>query len=328
MLIPRRQLILFAGAAIGAAAVPRSTWSQPSFPIRPVRVVVPYPAGGTTDVITRAVSHALSGMWGQQVIVENKGGAGTQIGAELVAKSAADGYTLLATAEATFVVNPYLYSKLSYDPNDFMPVSGLGVSRHVLVAHPSVPIRDVSELIALAKARPGDLNYGTFGAGSSSHLNMAMFESMAGVKLTPVHYRGAAPMLNDLIGGHIPMAFIGATLAAQPIKAGQIRALGIGSSKRLAELPDVPTIAEGGLPGFQAVSWFGVFAPSGTPLDLVTRINADIQKVLISPEFREKSLDPIYLERIGGSPEQFADYIKADAARWSKVIKEAKLSAD
>ena len=196
-----------------------------SYPAKAVRLVVPLPAGGATDVIARAVSQRLSEMWGQQIIIENKGGANTQIGAEAVAKSAPDGYTLLATSEATLAVNPFLYRKLAYETKDFVPVSGLGTITQALVVHPSVPANTVAEFITLAKSKPGELNYGTLGIGSSSHLNTISFESMAGVRLTPVHYRGGAPALTDVIGGHTQVLFISVTLMNQPWKAGQLKAL-------------------------------------------------------------------------------------------------------
>lgn len=323
----RRRFIRRASTVIAATALPGRGWAQP-YPARPVRIVVPYPAGGTTDVLTRALGHWLAGEWGQQIIVENRAGAGTQLGAEAVARSGADGYTLLATAEATFVVNPFLYSKLSYDPDAFVPVSGLGVSSQVLVAHPSLPARSAQELIALAKAKPGELNYGTFGLGSSSHLNMEVFERIAGIKLTPVHYNGAAPMMTDLIGGHIPMCFVGLTLAVKAIRAGQLKALGVGAVKRHEQLPDVPTIAESGFPGFQAISWFGLFAPGGTPRDIVLKVNADVQAAMSSPQFRQQFLEPSSLEPILATPEQFAQFVRTEASKWKRVIKEAGISAD
>ena len=324
MTLARRGFLTISSLALGAALVPGPVSSQ-SYPAQGVRVIVPYPAGGTTDVIARGVTQWLAPMWSQPIVIENKAGAGTRIGTESVAKADPDGHTLLVTAEATFVVNPHTHSKLSYGLADFMPISGLGISTHVLVAQPSAPVRSVAELIALARAKPGELNYGTFGPGSSSHLNMEMFQSAAGVKLKPVHYRGAAPMLNDLIGGHIQLAFTGMTLAAEPMKAGQLRALGVGSSNRLAQFADVPAIAESGLPGFQAISWFGLFAPRGTPRDIVAKISADVQRVLVNPEFKEKFLDPNYLQPIAGSPDEFTRYVEADAAKWGKIIKEANI---
>jgi len=310
---------------LGCAAIGPGPSRAQTFPTKPVHLIVAYPAGGATDVIARAVGQRLGEAWGQQLIVENKGGAGTQIGAEYVAKSEPDGYTLLATAEGTFAVNPYLYRKLNYDVKEFVPVTGLGIVNQMLVMHPAVPIANVRELIAQAKAKPGELNYGTIGVGSSGHLNMEMFQSMAGVKLTPVHYKGGAPVMTDLIGGHVPMGFVSLTLVAQPVKAGQLKALGVGSSTRSAQFPDVPTIAEAGVPGFDAVTWFGLFAPQATPPEIVARINADVQRVLADAAFQAKFLAPNFFEPIKGSPKEFADFIKTEQAKWSKVIKDAKL---
>ena len=322
-----RAVIAVAALIALPALGPLSAQAQ-NYPNKPVRIVVAFPAGGATDVITRAVTQRLAEIWNQQIIIENKGGAGTQIGAENVAKSAPDGYTLLATAEGTFAVNPSLYTKLTYDVKEFTPVTGMGIVNQMLVVNPNAPIRDVKDLIAQAKAKPGQMNYGTIGLGSSGHLNMEMLQSMAGLKLVPVHYRGGAPVLTDLIGGHVPMGFVSVTLVAGPIRNGQLRALGVGSSKRIPQFPDVPTIAEAGVPGFDAVTWFGLFAPAGTPPDIVNKINADVQKVLADPTFKEKFLDPNFFEPIKGSPADFADYVARERDKWTKVVRDANLKVE
>jgi len=317
-----------AAVAVAAFALGTSVLAQ-AFPSKVVKIVVAYAPGGATDVVTRAVAQRLSPMWGQPVIIENKPGANTNIAAGEVAKAPADGYTLLSTAEATFAVNPYVYAKLPFDPvKDYVPVSGLGIIHQVLAVHPGAPFRSVGELVAAAKAKPDALNYATLGTGSSPHLNMEMFQHMAGVQLTPVHYKGGAPALTDVIGGHVPMIIISTTLSAKPYKAGQLRILGVGSAKRLAAFPEVPTIAESGLPGYEAVSWFGLFAPAGTPREAVARINADVQRVLADADFRDKFLAPNYFEPITGTPEQFREYVKREAAKWSRVIREAKITAE
>ena len=291
--------------------------------------MVPLAAGGAADTIARAVAQRLAEAWNQQVLIENKSGANTQIGAQQVAKSAPDGYTLLASAETTFVVNPSLYSKLSYDPaKDFAPISGLGMINQALIVHPSVPATTVKELIDLAKAKPGELTYGTFGIGSSGHLNMEMFQGMAGVTLRAVHYRGGAPALTAVMGGHTDTLFISLGQMAQPWQAGQVRALAVGSRKRVAEFPQLPTVAESGLPDFEAASWFGLVAPSGTPPEIVRKINADVQRILSDPTFKEKFLVPNRYEPIIGSPEQFDEFMKADAEKWTKVIKDANVKVD
>src|SRR4051794_30104158 len=257
---------------LSALALPAQAQNYPN---KPVRIIVAFPAGGATDVITRAVAQRLGEIWNQQIIIENKGGAGTQIGAEYVAKSEPDGYTLLATSEGTFAVNPSLYKKLSYDVKEFTPITGLGIVNQMLVVNPNVPFQSVKDLIAQAKAKPGGINYGTIGVGSSGHLNMEMFQTMAGVKLTPVHYRGGAPVLTDLIGGHVPVGFVSITLTAGPIKAGQLRALGVGASKRVPQLPQGPPLDEARLPRFDAVTRFRPFPPTGPAPENLHKINAD-----------------------------------------------------
>jgi tripartite-type tricarboxylate transporter receptor subunit TctC len=312
-----RIIALFACFILAGAPAQAQT-----YPSKPVRIVVPLPAGGAVDTITRAVTQRLSDIWGQQIVIENKSGANTQIGAEAVARSAPDGYTLLATAETTIVVNPYLYPKLSYAAADFVPVGGLGRAYQGLNVHASVPANSVADVIAMAKAQPGAINYGSIGIGSSSHLNMVLFEMLAGVKLTPVHYRGGAPAIADLVGGHIPILIISFPSVREHVKAGRVRMLGVGASKRIPQLPDIPAIAET-VPGYEAFSWFGLFAPAATPKDIVAKINADVQRVYAMAEFRQNFLAVHEYEPIVGSPEEFADYVKKDAVRWGKVIKDA-----
>jgi tripartite-type tricarboxylate transporter receptor subunit TctC len=317
-------------AVIAIAALAFTAWVHAqAFPTKVVKIVVAYAPGGATDVVTRAVAQRLSPMWGQPVIIENKPGANTNIATADVAKAPADGYTLLSTAESTFAVNPFVYAALPFDPvKDYVPVSGLGIIQQVLAVHPSLPYRSVADVIAAAKAQPGKLNYAAFGPGSSPHLNMEMLLHMAGVQMTPVHYKGGGPALTDVIGGHVPMIILSTTLTAKPYRAGQLRILGVGSPQRLAAFPELPTIAESGLPGYEAVSWFGLFAPAGTPREVVGKINADVQHVLADPDFREKFLAPNYFEPVTGSPEQFGAYVKREAEKWSKVIKAAKITVD
>ncbi len=298
------------------------------YPARPIHIVVPAAAGGANDVLARAIGQRLSEAWNTQVIVENRPGANAQIGAAHVASSPNDGYTLLADNQATFVINPHLYSKLSYDPaRDFTPVSGLGLINQTLVVHPSVPARNVAELIALAKVRPGELTYGTYGIGSIAHLNTKLFENMAGVTLTPVHYKGGSQALTDLIGGHINMLLIGTGLMVQPWKAGQLRPLGVGSQKRLAEFPDLPTLAET-VAGFDAPSWFGLFAPSGTPQEIVNVLNRQIQRILIDSSFQEKILAPNFYAPIIGSSDEFAAYVKSEDLKWGKLVRDSNITVE
>ena len=318
-----RALIAFGCIGLGAAN------AQENYPSKPIRIIVSNAPGGVTDTIARTVGQRLTEAWGQQVVVENKPGANTQIAAELVARSAPDGYTLLLTPDVTFTINPSLYSKLTYDPmKDFAPVSGLVSTTHGLFAHMSLPAQGVRELIALAKAKPGEINYATVGIGSAPHLNMEMFQAAAGVKLTAVQYRGSTPALTDLAAGHVPLMFVNIGTAQGAWQAGKVKLLAVGAVQRLKQFPDVPTVAESGLAGFEARSWFGLFAPGGTPRDIVAKLNAEIQKILADPAFRERVLLPNTLEAIAGSPDDYTAMIRADAAKWAKVIGDAKLKVD
>jgi tripartite-type tricarboxylate transporter receptor subunit TctC len=317
--------VSFALTCIALLAVPAHAQTYPS---KPVTIIVTLAAGGAADVIARAVAQRLTEEWGQPVLVENRGGANNQVGTTAVAKAAPDGYTLLLTPEHTFTVNPFLYRKLSYDPvKDFTPISGLASISQSLVVHPSLPVKTVTELVALAKSKPGQLNYGGLGVASGPHLSMEMLQSMTGAKLTPVHYKGAAPALTDVVAGHIPMMFVSTGMVVQPAQAGQLRLLGVGSKDRLARLPELPTVGET-LPGFTAVVWFGLFAPTGTPREVVIKINAAVQRILADPGFRERIIVPNFYEPIAGSPEQFAEHIRADSERWRKVIQEAKIAIE
>jgi tripartite-type tricarboxylate transporter receptor subunit TctC len=300
-----------------------------SYPNKAVTLVVTAAPGGVTDILARTLGQRLGKIWGQPVIVENKPGASNQIGAVFVANSAPDGYTMLVSPEATFVINPWLYRNLPYDPvKDFVPITGLISISQALITNPSVPVQDMKELIQFAKKKPGELNYGTFGVGSTGHLNMEMLQIATGVKLVSVHYKGATPALTDVIAGHIQMMFISTSSAIQPWQVGRVKLLAVGSSKRLVRFPDIPTIAEGGLPGFEAVSWFGLFAPRDTPHDIVARVNADVQRVFEDAEFREKFLAPNMFEPMTSSPEQFSAFIKSDAQKWRNVINIAKVKLD
>ena len=312
-------------ACIGLFAAPAQ---GQTYPTKPLTIVVSLAAGGAADVIARAIAQRLSEEWGQPVLIENKGGANNQVGTAAVARAAADGYTLLLTPEHTFTVNPFLYRKLPYDPvKDFVPITGVVNISQALVAHPSLPARSVADVIALAKAKPGELNYGSLGVGSGPHLSMELLQSMSGAKLNAVHYKGAAPALTDVIAGHVPMMFVSTGLIVQPWKAGQLHALGVGSSQRLPQLPELPTVGET-LPGFTAVVWFGLFAPNGTPPQIVTKINDAVQRILADRDFREKFLTPNFYEPISSSPQEFAAHIRSDAARWRQVISDARIAVD
>ncbi len=212
--------------------------------------------------------------------------------------------------------------------NDFAPVTGLGISPQALVVHPSVPVRTLGDLVALGKAKPGTINYGTFGIGSSGHLNIVLLEGMTGAKFTPVHYRGAAPAITDLVGGHIQMMIVSIGLVRQAWQSGSLKVLGFGSTERIAQYPDVPTLAESGLPGYEAGSWYGLFAPKGTPRDIVGKLNAETQRIFNDPSFRERFLTPSFIFPIVSSPEEFAERIRTESAKWEKVIKDAGVKAE
>ncbi len=325
----RRMSAAIAAVLLTMMALAASATAQP-YPSKPIHIIVPFAPGGITDVIGRALGQRLAEAWGQQVVVENKPGGGTgQVGTEYVAKSAPDGYTLMVTADATFVTAPHVYGKLPYDAlNDFAPITGLGISPQALIVHPSLAVGNVGELVALAKTKPGAINYGTFGIGSSGHLNIILIEGMTGTKFTPVHYRGAAPGITDVIGGHIQMMIVSIGLITQPWQAGQLKVLGFGSSKRLPQYPDVPTLAESGLPGYEAGSWYGLAAPKGTPPDVVAKLNAQTQRIFSDPAFQEKFLAPSFIFSIVSSPEDFAARIRTESAKWGKVIKDANVKVE
>src|SRR5437870_6195192 len=302
-----------------------------SYPTRAITITVTAAAGGVTDVVARAIGQRLSESWGQQVVIENKGGGAHVVGAQTVAKATPDGHSLLLAEAGTFVINPTLYGKgkLPYDEEkDFAPITSIVRINQALLGHPSLGVGNVRDLIALAKQKPGELTYGTAGVGSAPHMNMVLFESMAGVKLLPVHYRGAAPALTDVIAGHVKLMSVSVSLALPPFRTGQIKIFGVGSGKRMPLAPDIPTVAENGLPGYEATTWFGLFATAGTPQPIVTKINAEVVKTLADPQFREKFLAPQMFEPMASSPEEFADYIKAQTRKWAKVIHEQKLSIE
>ena len=296
------------------------------YPTRPVHIVVPYPAGGAVDAFARVLTQQLSELWGQQVVVDNRPGASTMIGAEQVAKSPPDGYTLLLTAELTLVIVPHLYEKIPYDPlRDFTPIVALVSATQALVANPSLPVKTVKDLVALAKTKPGQLTYGSFGNGSTGHLNMEVLQAMTGARFNHIPYNGAGPAMNDVIGGHIDFMLAALSIVKGNVQAGKLRMIGVGSNHRSSEFPDVPTISESGAPGFEAKSWFGLVAPAGTPPDVIKKINQDVTKVISDRAFAEKFLAAQGLEPITGTPEQFAALVRAETVRWGKVVKDADI---
>jgi tripartite-type tricarboxylate transporter receptor subunit TctC len=325
MKLPRRHFLCLAAAIVGLALAPRMTLAQ-AYPSKQINIVVPIPPGGLVDLVARAVGEGLAEAWGQTVIVENKPGGNFQIATAAVAKSAPDGYTLLLAMDAPFVINPHLYTKLSYDPiADFAPITGLVRFDLVLAAHPSLPVDNVRDLIALAKKKPGELNYASFGVGSTANLFMEKLESMAGVKLSPVHYKGVAPMITDVVAGHVPMMFVTVGQTLPLWKDGKLKVLGVATRERIASFPDTPTFAENEVPGFEASAWFGLYAPRGTAADIVGKINAQIQRIVAAPAFRERVLAQYFGVPITSSPEEFSSFVKSEYEKWGKVMRDAKI---
>jgi tripartite-type tricarboxylate transporter receptor subunit TctC len=301
-----------------------------SYPSRTVTVVVTSAAGALTDVLTRAVCQRLSQMWGQSIVVENRGGAGHNFAATAVKAAAADGYTLLSSETGFATSQPHLYAKgkLPYDPEtDFIPVAGYAGIPIGLLVHPSVPAKSVAEFIALAKEKSGGMTYGTAGLGTAPHTAALLLESLTGIKMTAVHYRGAAPALNDLIAGHINMITMGPSVALPAVADGKINMLAFGSEQRVAQFPNVPTVAET-VPGYEATVSFGLFAPKGTPHEILIKINTDVQKVINDPEFHKRFLESLVVQPIPGSLDAFAEYLRKDSAKWAKVINAANLKID
>jgi len=291
-------------------------------------MVVPFPPGGTTDILARAVGQKLSESWGQQVVIDNRPGAGGNIGTDIVAKSPADGYTLLMGTVGTHSINASLYSKLPFDPiKDFAPVTLVASVPNVLVVNATIDAKSVKELIALAKSRPGQLAFASSGNGTSIHLAGELFKSMTGTSMLHIPYKGSAPAIAELLGGQTNMMFDNLPSAMPHIKSGRLRALAVTSVRRSPALPDVPTIAETGITGYEASSWFGVLAPAGTPKDVVAKIQADIAKALNTPEIRER-LSGQGAEPVGDTPEHFAEHIKAESAKWARVVKDSGARVD
>ena len=298
------------------------------FPDRPVKVVAPSTPGDAPDIIARALADKLGAALGQPVVVENRPGAGGVVGSEFVAKAPADGYTLIMGNAGSHGINAALYPKLPYDPvRDFAPVALVATSPNVMVVNPSVPATTIAEFIAYAKANPGKLNYASGGNGSSAHLSAELFKQMAGIEMMHIPYKGASPAIADVIAGNAQV-FIGNLPPVLPqIKAGKLRALGVTTLARSAELPDVPTISEAGLPGYETVAWFGVFAPAATPRAVVMRLNGEINRIVATPEFRET------LSRLGtvpapGTPESYSTRIAADVAKWKRVVADGNIKVD
>jgi tripartite-type tricarboxylate transporter receptor subunit TctC len=320
------------GAALFAASLAAShtaavAQGADGYPSKPIRFILPFPPGGGTDILGRLLSERLATQLGQPVVVENRGGAGGNVGAEAAARSAPDGYTIVLVAPS-LAISPSLYKKLAYDPvKDFAPVSLVATVPNVMVTNPSVPARTLAEFIALAKSKPGGMNFGSGGNGTSNHLAGELFNIVAGVRLVHVPYKGVNLAMNDVMSGEVHLVVIGIPAAAPHIKAGKLRALAVIDSKRAAALPDVPTVAEAGLSDFEVTTWYGVLAPAGTPRPIVTRLNVEIVKAMKSPEMTAK-LAAMATEPVTSTPEGFADLIRREIVKWGKVVRAAGLKAD
>jgi len=323
-----RRFLACVGLLATLASAPVAAQTTASYPSKPIKLIVPFPPGGSTDILARTLGQKLNEAWGQPVIIDNRGGAGGSIGADLAAKSPADGYTLMMGHIGTLAVNISLYSKLPYDPvKDFTPVSMVAVVPNVLVVNPSQPYKTVPELIAYAKAHPGKLDYSSGGNGSAAQLALEYFKLQSKTFIVHVPYKGTAPSVVDVIGGQVAMTMTGAPAVMPHVKSGRLRALAVSSAKRLDALPDIPTIAEAGIPGFEATQWYGVVAPAGTPPAVVQKLNVEINKIMQSKEMRER-LNAEGAIASPGTPEQFGTYIKAEIVRWAAVIKAAGMKVD
>jgi tripartite-type tricarboxylate transporter receptor subunit TctC len=326
-----RRLALSAVAAAtlaGAGLLGSATALAQNYPTKPVTIVVPFAAGGTTDILARIIGQALTAELGQSVIVDNRAGAGGNIGGALVAKSPADGYTLFMGTVGTHAINASLYKKMPFDPvKDFAPLTRVANVPNLLVANPNQPFKTVKDLIAYAKANPGKVNFGSSGNGSSIHLSGELFKSLAKVDMVHVPYKGSAPAVTDLLGNQIAIMFDNMPSAIQHVRSGKLVPIAVTTAKRSPELPNVPTIAEAGVPGYEATSWFGLFAPANTPAPLVAQLNKAIVKVLAQPEVKKK-INEQGAETYSETPEQFAAFIQAESAKWGKVVKESGASLD
>jgi len=329
-LVKRRS---FGLGAIAAAAglmglMPAVAQAQAAYPSKTITIIVPFAAGGTTDILARIVAQYMGTELGESVIVDNKAGAGGNIGGQVAAKAPADGHTLFMGTVGTHAINASLYNKMPFDPiKDLAPITRVAMVPNLLVANPSQPFKTVKEMIAYAKANPGKLNFGSSGNGSSIHLSGELFKSMAKVEMQHVPYKGSAPAVSDLLGGQIAIMFDNMPSAYPHVKAGKLRALAVTTANRSPQLPNVPTIAEAGVPGYQATSWFGMYAPAGTPPEVLAKLNTTLVKVLANAEVKKKLAEQ-GAEPYSEKPEQFAAFIQKESVKWGKVVKDSGASVD
>jgi tripartite-type tricarboxylate transporter receptor subunit TctC len=318
----RKFLWLAACAAVAAPAIAQT------YPARPIRIIAQFQPGTSTDILARVIGAKLAEAWGQQVVVDNRAGAGGLVGTELGAKAAPDGYTLTMAVSSGFGINPTLYAKLPYDVlRDFAPITNIALTPQTLVANPGFGAKSVKEFVALAKSKPGQINYASLGAGSTSHLTMEMFRSAAGIQLTHIPYKGSPAAHGELFAGQIPVMFDAIPAVLPHVKSGRLRGLGIGSAQRSAFLPEVPTIAESGFPGFEAVGWIGIAAPAKTPPAVLDKLNGEIRRIIDTPEMKER-LAGLAFTPVGGTREEFSRFIKSEIARWGKAVRESGAKAE
>jgi tripartite-type tricarboxylate transporter receptor subunit TctC len=326
MAMPGSRLIAVAALTLAVLAA-GSAWSQTAYPAKPVRWIVPWPPGGGADVLTRILSPKLGEALGQQIVVDNRGGAAGNIGAELAAKSPPDGYTIAFAYSGTHSINPSIYSKMPFRESDFAPVIWLASVPQVVVVHPSLPVKTIKDLIALDRSRPGQLSYGSSGSGAINHLTGELFNSMTGTKLVHVPYKGGGPAAVALLSGEIGLIFGEPASIAQQVKAGKLRAVAVTSAKRSLFLPELPTVAESGVPGYEVTSWNGVLAPAGTSPDIIRRLNGDLNRIIAAPDMSKRMIE-FGFEPVGGPPEKFGEFIRAETAKWAPVVKKAGVRVD
>jgi len=324
----KKSLAVVAWMVAGAAVLPAHVAQAQTYPDRPIRLVIPFPPGGGSDITGRTIAQKLGEALGQQVVADNRGGAGGNIGTDIVAKAVPDGYTLVMALSGPFSINGSLLGKLPFDPlKDFALITLAGATPNLLVAHPSLPAHTVKELIALAKASPGKINFASSGLGTPAQLAGELFNTMAAVKLVHVPYKGASPALTDLLAGQVQLMFSTMPPALPQVKAGKLKAIAVTSAKRSVTTPELPTISEAGLPGFEAITWYGMAAPAGTPPAIVKKLNAEVVKLLHLPDVKERLL-ATGTEASGTTPEEFAAYIKSETLKWAKVVKASGARAD
>jgi tripartite-type tricarboxylate transporter receptor subunit TctC len=322
------RIALALSLALGVALGPAVDASAQSYPVKSIRLIVPYPPGGSADILARAIGQKTGEGLGQPLVVENRPGAGTAIGTEALAKSAPDGYAIMIGTVSSHAINPALNPKLPFDPvRDFTPVSLVATIPFAMIVHPSVPAGNVQELVALARAKPGTLTYSSAGNGTSNHLAGELLRSMAGVDVVHVPYKGSAPALNDLLAGQVSLMFDLVLTAAPHVKAGAVRGLAVTGAQRSSVLPELPTVAESGIPGYEVSAWFGIFAPAGAPQPVVQRLNAELVKALRQPDLRQR-LASQGAEPLTSTADEFAAYLRSEIDKWAKVVKASGMKVD